>query len=195
VASQQDWLSADVKVYQTYVSIDEPLEGLRPDMSAEVSIVTDAHRDNVLTIPVQCILGSSEPGDNRRVFVSTPQGPVEREITLGLSNDKMVEVKSGLEEGEQVALNPRVLLSDKDKAAAQPPPQKKGGPGEGGYPGGGKGGGPGAGGEGKKGPWPGAGAGGEDKKGWPGGGDKKGRWGGKKGAWNKDGAPAGDEGP
>ena len=42
VASQQDWLSADVKVYQTMISIDESLDGLKPGMSAEVTIFTDA---------------------------------------------------------------------------------------------------------------------------------------------------------
>ncbi len=38
VASQQDWFASDVKVYKTMVSIDEPMEGLKPGMSAEVTI-------------------------------------------------------------------------------------------------------------------------------------------------------------
>src|SRR5262249_8359163 len=38
VASQQDWLSADVKVYQTLVAIKESVPGLKPGMSAEVTI-------------------------------------------------------------------------------------------------------------------------------------------------------------
>jgi hypothetical protein len=41
---------------------------------------------------------------------------VEREVEIGLSNEKVVEIKAGLEEGEEVVLNPRALLSDKEKA-------------------------------------------------------------------------------
>jgi hypothetical protein len=47
--------------------------------------------------------------------VITDQGPEEREILVGLSNEKMAEIKSGLAAGEQVVINPRALLSEKDK--------------------------------------------------------------------------------
>ncbi len=116
VASQQDWSSADVKVYQTLVSIKESVPGLKPGMSAEVTILTDNARENCLVIPVQAILGSVEMGSKRRVYVQTPTGPEAREVEIGLNNDKMAEVISGLEEGEVVILNPRALLSDKEKA-------------------------------------------------------------------------------
>jgi HlyD family secretion protein len=170
VASQQDFLSADVKVYQTMVSIDEPMEGLRPDMSAEVTITTDNLRNHVLTIPLQAVVATPDMGSTRKCFVKTPEGPVEREITLGLSNDKMVEVVSGLQEGDEVVNNPRLLLSDKDKAAAGIY-GKSGGQPDGASPEMGKEGGPG---------------GGEGKKGRPGG--KDGKKGG--GGWKKGGTPA-----
>jgi multidrug efflux pump subunit AcrA (membrane-fusion protein) len=180
VASQQDWLSADVKVYQTYVSIDEPLPGLKPDMSAEVTIFTDSQRSHVLTMPMQAVVGSVEMGNKRKCYVLTPNGPQEREVELGLSNDKMVEVLSGLNEGDEVVVNPRALMSEKERAAAGAAKAPNGMPeGQGlppgagkGFPGGGdpKGGFPGAGGADKKGGFPGAGAG----QGFPGGGDAKG---------------------
>jgi multidrug resistance efflux pump len=118
VSSQADWASTDVKVYSTYVSIDEPLEGLRPDMSAEVTIFTDLHTEHALALPLQAVVGSMERGSTVRCFIRTPQGPAERAITLGLSNDLMVEVTSGLQEGDQVVLNPKALLPDKDRVAA-----------------------------------------------------------------------------
>jgi hypothetical protein len=178
VASQPDWMSADVKLYQTYVSIDEQYPGLRPDMSAEVTVLTDMHREHVLAVPLQAVIGSVDMGNKRKCFVMTEKGPKERMVTLGLSNDKMVEVTEGLEEGEEVILNPRLLMSDKEKAASGTPKSTdvpvdgqggdrkawpKGGAEQGGYPG--------AGGE-KKGPFPGAGG----KGGWPGkkGGGKRG---------------------
>lgn len=136
VASQQDWLSADVKVYQALVAVNESLPDLKPGMSAEVTILTDSARDNCLTIPVQAILGSADMGNKRRVYVQTPEGPEPREAVIGISNDRMAEVVSGIEEGEQVVVNPRLLLNEKEKAQfgdATPyraAPVEKGGKGE-----------------------------------------------------------------
>jgi hypothetical protein len=116
VASQQDWMSADVKVYQTMVSIKDTVPGLKPGMSAEVTMFTDSARENCLTIPVQAILGTVDMGNKRRIYVSTPNGVEWREVTIGLSNDKMAEVESGLSEGDMVVVNPRVLLNEQEKA-------------------------------------------------------------------------------
>lgn len=116
VASQQDFLSSDVKVYQTMVAIDEPVEGLRPGMSAQVTVFTDARSDDVVAIPVQAIVGAAELGRKRKCWVMTPTGPQERDIIVGISNDTMAEVKSGLDEGDEIVLNPRVLLNPKERA-------------------------------------------------------------------------------
>jgi HlyD family secretion protein len=115
VASQQDWMSSDVKVYQTMVSIDEEIENVRPGMSAEVTILTDAKAEHVLAVPVEAIIGGSDMGRKRKCFVKTPKGPVEREIVLGMSNDTKAEVLSGLEDGDEVVLNPFVLLKPSER--------------------------------------------------------------------------------
>ena len=168
VAGQQDWLSADVKTYQTMVSIDEPVEGLKPQMSAEVTIVVDDQSTPVLTIPLQAIVGSAELGKERKCFVLKADGETEeREIELGLSNEKMAEVKSGLKEGEEVVLNPRVLLGDKNKTKTREAGAEKAAPsGHGGRPEGGRGPGGRQGPGGPPGQRPEAGMKGE----WPGGG-------------------------
>jgi hypothetical protein len=41
-------------------------------------------------VPIQAVVGSAELGKKRKCFVITPQGPVERDIEIGMSNDKMV---------------------------------------------------------------------------------------------------------
>ncbi|MBX7103257.1 MAG: hypothetical protein K1X57_04210 [Gemmataceae bacterium] len=115
VASQQDWMSADVKVYQTLVGIDESVDGLKPGMSAEVTIQIEGSAEDVLALPLQAIVGGAELGPYRKCFVRTPEGPKEREIVVGLANDKMAEIRSGLEEGDEVILNPKVLLGEKAK--------------------------------------------------------------------------------
>ena len=112
MAAQGDWFSSDVKVYSTKVAIKEYLEGLKPGMSAEVTITTGAPREHVLTVPVQAVIGGAEMAGKRQLFVLTSNGPERRDVVIGDSNDKMVEVKEGVKEGDQVVLNPKALLGD-----------------------------------------------------------------------------------
>jgi HlyD family secretion protein len=110
VASQQDWFAADVKLYKTVVSIDEPVAGLKPGMSAEVTIYADESPTDVMVVPVQAIAGTISLGAKPHCFVVGPDGqPERRDVVVGLSNQRLVEVKSGLEEGDKVVLNPASL--------------------------------------------------------------------------------------
>lgn len=110
-----EYFSTDVKMYSTLVLIDEEVDGLKPDSTAEVTIYVDDIRQDVLTIPLQSVIGGSELGERRKVFVKTKEGYEQREVKLGLSNDRMVEVVDGLWEGEEVVINPKLLLGDKAK--------------------------------------------------------------------------------
>jgi multidrug efflux pump subunit AcrA (membrane-fusion protein) len=111
VASQADSWISDVKLYQTLVLIEKEVPGLKPGMTAEVTIHVDGLAD-VLTIPLQAVVGGAEMGAKRQVFVKTAGGYEEREVTLGLYNDRVVEVKEGLAEGDEVVINPKVLMGD-----------------------------------------------------------------------------------
>jgi hypothetical protein len=115
VASQQDFFSADVKVYTTKVAIDETVEGVKPGMTAEVTVTIADALEHVLTVPIQAIVGSVELGKKRKCFVLTPRGPEERDIVVGQSNVKMAEIKEGLQEGDEVVLNPKAIVGDKTK--------------------------------------------------------------------------------
>lgn len=133
VAGKMDWFSADVKTYQTIVAIDEEVEGLKPDMGAEVTILLDHQVEGALTVPLQAIFGSAELGKKRKCFVKNAEGaPEEREIEIGLSNDKMAEVRVGLKEGDEIVVNPRALLGDKVKTRSANGGDSNGGPGHGG---------------------------------------------------------------
>lgn len=119
VASQQDWFSGDVKVYEAMVSIDAATmaglksPGLKPGMSAEVTIFTEVRAENVLTVPVQAVV--RVPGaDINVVYVLTPAGPKKREVVVGISNDKRVAILEGLMEGEEVVLNVDILQQDRN---------------------------------------------------------------------------------
>jgi len=116
IASQQDWFASDVKVYKTLVTIDESMEGLKPGMSAEVTIYAEESSEPVLVVPVQSVVGTISMGAERKCFVVGPDGqPQLRDIVVGMSNERVVEVKSGLKEGERVVQNPQPLLDAKSE--------------------------------------------------------------------------------
>jgi HlyD family secretion protein len=153
VASQLDWSSAEVKLYQTIVSIDDSdVTGLRPDMSAEVMIETAPATEKVLAVPTQAVIGGAEAGASRQIYVLDGSGqPQPRPVKLGAYNDSMVEVKEGIAEGEVVVLNPKVIVGDKVRVREEGDPTGRGAA-KSGRPGGekGKGGGAKAGGPPKK---------------------------------------------
>lgn len=172
VASQVDFFNADVKVYETAIAIDDDrLQGLKPGMDAVVTIFVDSTPEPVLTIPLQALMGGVAMGAKRRCFVLVEDRPEMREITLGMTNETVAEVKEGLEEGDVVVLNPAALLSDKEKVEyGVSAPSDQGGRGR---PGAGRGGPGGGKGKGKGGGWKGKGKGGQ--RGGPGGGFGGGR--------------------
>jgi multidrug resistance efflux pump len=115
ISSQQDFWAPDVKVYTTKVAIDGEVEGLKPGMSAEVKITVGDPLEQVITVPVEAIVGSAEMREHRSCYVMTPAGPQARDVIIGISNERVAEIKEGLTEGEEVVLNPKVLVGDKVK--------------------------------------------------------------------------------
>ncbi|MFL5340134.1 MAG: efflux RND transporter periplasmic adaptor subunit, partial [Gemmataceae bacterium] len=117
VASPQDWMSPDVKVYQAYVQIDESVQELKlkPGLSAVCTIFTETRAEHVLAVPVQSVVSPLEKGGKPRCYVQTAHGPEARDVELGMTDEKSVEIKSGLSEGDEVVLNPRVLVDAKER--------------------------------------------------------------------------------
>ncbi len=74
-------------------------------MSAKVTIMI-ASKENVLVIPNYLV---KKVGNSNFVEVAGEQGDtVQREVTLGLlGTDSMIEVISGLSEGEKVVSSPK----------------------------------------------------------------------------------------
>ncbi len=126
VNSQESFFSSDVKLYQTVVSIDGSVMNLKPGMSAQVTILAEESTEEVLTIPIQSVVGSIAMGAKRKCYVLEDGQPKERDIVVGRSNDNKVEVKEGLEEGDTVALNPRPLLDEKSGMKAGTPATRRG---------------------------------------------------------------------
>jgi hypothetical protein len=84
---------------QTEIDVENKDLSLTPGMYANATLELE-RRDHVLTIPVQAIIRN---GDRASVLVVDKQNRVEpRDIALGLQGSALVEVKSGLTEGDRV---------------------------------------------------------------------------------------------
>jgi RND family efflux transporter MFP subunit len=100
--SQNRWLSPDLKVYATTISIDGAREWVKPGMSAKVEILVKELRD-VVHIPLQAI---STVNGKQFCYVVHGGSAEAREVEVGDFNDDFIEIKRGLKEGEKVLLNP-----------------------------------------------------------------------------------------
>ncbi len=106
--------SSDIKVYTTRIQIDDPLESLKPGMTAQVKILVD-RLDNVLSVPVQAVL---QYKGKEHVTKKVGDRFERVEVTLGASNDRHVQILKGLSAGDVVVLNPTSLMSDQEKDEA-----------------------------------------------------------------------------
>jgi len=94
------WMPAGSKSYATQITLAEAPKGLKPGMSAQVEVLVD-DRPDVLQVPVSSIYVDK---GYQVAYVKTARGPEVRRVDLGLSNDRNVEILSGLEAGETVYL-------------------------------------------------------------------------------------------
>ncbi len=102
-----EWMSSDTKHYKTLVTIEEDVDQLKPGMNAVVEIHI-AHLKDVISIPVTAILQRA----GRNFCLVGAAAKELRPLELGLTNETQVEVKSGLEEGEVVVLNPDEFVDE-----------------------------------------------------------------------------------
>jgi HlyD family secretion protein len=98
--SQNRWMSPDLKVYLTTVTIDGTHDWVKPGMSAKVEILVNKLED-VVYVPIQAV----SPDNGRQIcYVAGGFKPERRELEVGEFTDEFIEVRSGLKEGERVLL-------------------------------------------------------------------------------------------
>jgi HlyD family secretion protein len=106
--STMAWLNPDLKVYRSEVYLDGNASMLRPGMTCRIEIVIDEYSDT-LYIPVQSVVRIQ---DKHVAYVSGPNSIELRQIEVGMDNDRMIRVLSGLSEGEKVLLIPPLAPSE-----------------------------------------------------------------------------------
>jgi len=109
----------EVVLFRVLVDVDNRDGVLLPDMTAQVFFVLAQARD-VLTLPAAAVSNSSESKDKGFVQVPGPSGPTQRAVETGLRNRELVEIVSGLAEGDSVLL-PAAGPSTTAKASESPP--------------------------------------------------------------------------
>jgi RND family efflux transporter MFP subunit len=90
----------DDKRFDLVIELDPTDADLRPEMTARADIVVGT-RSGVLLVPVNAVF---QQKDATVCHVVRPFGIETRQVELGESNDVMVEVVSGLSDGDQVTL-------------------------------------------------------------------------------------------
>ena len=110
-----NYFNSDIKVYTTIVTIDEEVDLLKPGMTAVADIHVDLLKD-VITVPVQAIV---QIGDESWCYVSAGSNVERRPVEVGQSNDKFVEIKSGLAVGEQIVLNTGAIMDESSDPASK----------------------------------------------------------------------------
>lgn len=102
--SQDRRRNPGVKVFRVLVELDgEPAEmGLTTNMSCSVEIVLDM-LDDVLHVPVAAVFAENQ---DYFVYKMVDGQPVKTYVQVGGSNEKRVQIVSGLAEGDRVRLTP-----------------------------------------------------------------------------------------
>jgi HlyD family secretion protein len=102
------WDQRGVKEYESVIKIrDLPEEaGLKPGMTADIKILV-ADLSDVLLVPIQAVV---EKDREHYCFMISASGVEQRWVDIGDNDEKFVEIRSGVVEGERVALDARARL-------------------------------------------------------------------------------------
>jgi len=105
------FLNPDLKVFKTQINLDTDDLALRSGTTCRAEIVVEDY-DDAVYVPVQAV--TRVAGDTM-VYLSKGDSVVPRRVEIGLDNNRMIRIVSGLKEGEVVLLNPPLKPSSADE--------------------------------------------------------------------------------
>jgi len=112
--SQSRFLNPNLKLYNTVLEVDPGQVALRNGMSCQVDIIVEQFAD-ALYVPIQAVVQQ----DRQPVVYVVEGGEFKRTpVELGLDNNRVVQILSGLQIGQSVLLTPP--LGSERKPAAEP---------------------------------------------------------------------------
>jgi HlyD family secretion protein len=113
---QSMWMNPDLKVYKTDIYLEGEDPSLRNGMSCKAEIIVEQYQD-VVYIPVQAVL---RVGGKPTVYVVKDGNLEERKVEIGMDNNSMVKITSGLNEGEVVLLTPPLKAATVEPGSQMP---------------------------------------------------------------------------
>lgn len=103
VADSGSWMTnPNQRLYRTDVTLTETSPQMRPGMSCNIEVLID-HIEDVLYVPRSAVFLD---GGRTICFVNGGGRVASRQVEVGQDNNKQVEIRSGLEQGEVVLLSP-----------------------------------------------------------------------------------------
>jgi cobalt-zinc-cadmium efflux system membrane fusion protein len=99
-------VNPETRGVQVRTEVSNPDGRLKPDMFANVEIVTDVRRA-AMSLPQSAVL---DDGGQKVVFVATDKGYEKHIVTTGIQNGDRVEILDGLQAGDKVVIKGNYLL-------------------------------------------------------------------------------------
>ena len=116
IAAPAGWWTGNVVTYETLIELPT-VEGLKPGMSADVEVIIEQH-EKVLTLPTNALLQCAE---GTFCWIRTAEGVNERRtLQLGDTDDESVVVITGVQEGDEVWLDPLAFITEAQTLAMTP---------------------------------------------------------------------------
>ena len=101
----------DTRSVKVRTEVPNPDGRLKPDMFANVEIITDLHR-TAISIPQSAVLND---GGKTVVFVAETNGYKKQLVTAGIQDNDRVEIIDGLQAGDKVVVKGNYLLLQQTK--------------------------------------------------------------------------------
>ena len=131
-ALQNTTASEESKDFKVVITLEDPPVNLKPGLSASADIIT-AKKMDVIAVPISSLALKEEKGGNddtsqeEGVYVIIDNRAVFTPVIKGIMGELMIEITSGLEEGQTVITGPySALRLIKDNTLVQAEEKKEG---------------------------------------------------------------------
>jgi macrolide-specific efflux system membrane fusion protein len=116
--SYESKIISNVTIYEVDILPNRVPKVFRSGMSANISIVEET-RENALLLPVEAV---RRDGDINYVMIRSGdrRKPIRRVIQLGISDEKNVEIESGLDEDDRVVVAIKQYSLERDRSDRSP---------------------------------------------------------------------------
>jgi len=105
----------DTRTVKVRTEVPNPDGRLKPDMFANVEIITDV-KSTAVSVPQSAVL---DDGGKKVVFVTDGKNYKQRQVQLGIQSGDRIEIIDGLNAGDRVVVKGNYLLLQQGKATSE----------------------------------------------------------------------------